>query len=288
MPDPLLGVISHILPFSCVDGPGSRMVVFLQGCNMDCPGCQNPHTIGHCDGCLSCVESCPNQALSPTGAPRQRQLDAQRCQQCDHCISQCPRSGNPRSQVTSVEALLATIRTHAPLLDGVTFSGGEATLQHRFLAALMARLKADPQCAHLSLLIDSNGLLAPQHWPALLAHCDGVMIDIKAMEATLHRQLTGRDPQRVIRSIEYLAAQQKLTELRWLVVQGLNDTEAEFTALCELLKALPQSISLRLNGYRHHGVREAGRQWPQTDSARLQALAQQLAHQGISSHCVTA
>lgn len=29
---------------SMVDGPGVRTVVFLQGCDLHCPGCQNPST----------------------------------------------------------------------------------------------------------------------------------------------------------------------------------------------------------------------------------------------------
>ena len=29
---------------SLVDGPGVRTVVFLQGCDLHCPGCQNPST----------------------------------------------------------------------------------------------------------------------------------------------------------------------------------------------------------------------------------------------------
>ena len=40
-----LGLLADIVPFSWVDGPGNRYVVFLQGCNFGCIACHNPHTI---------------------------------------------------------------------------------------------------------------------------------------------------------------------------------------------------------------------------------------------------
>lgn len=40
-----VGLLADIVPFSWVDGPGNRFVVFLQGCNFDCTACHNPHTI---------------------------------------------------------------------------------------------------------------------------------------------------------------------------------------------------------------------------------------------------
>jgi pyruvate formate lyase activating enzyme len=39
------GLLADVVPSSCVDGPGNRFVVFLQGCNFDCLACHNPHTI---------------------------------------------------------------------------------------------------------------------------------------------------------------------------------------------------------------------------------------------------
>ena len=42
---PRRGFVADTIPFSNVDGPGNRFVVFLQGSNFDCVACHNPHTI---------------------------------------------------------------------------------------------------------------------------------------------------------------------------------------------------------------------------------------------------
>lgn len=40
-----LGRVAGAVPFSAVDGTGSRYVIFLQGCGFDCLTCHNPATI---------------------------------------------------------------------------------------------------------------------------------------------------------------------------------------------------------------------------------------------------
>lgn len=37
--------VADVVPFSWVDGPGNRFVLFLQGCNFNCLACHNPQTI---------------------------------------------------------------------------------------------------------------------------------------------------------------------------------------------------------------------------------------------------
>jgi pyruvate formate lyase activating enzyme len=38
-------LVADLVDASCVDGPGNRFVVFLQGCTFNCLACHNPHTI---------------------------------------------------------------------------------------------------------------------------------------------------------------------------------------------------------------------------------------------------
>ncbi|TKB50013.1 YjjW family glycine radical enzyme activase [Ferrimonas sediminicola] len=277
--------VSRILAFSCVDGPGSRLVIFFQGCNMDCPGCHNPQTIGQCNQCGDCVTHCPNGALSlehGLGQRKRRRCDRRLCQGCDLCLPHCPRSANPNAQSFEVSELVERIALHAPLLDGVTFSGGEATLQRQFLARMCQELDRDPRTAQLGRLIDSNGLLAAGHWPTLLERVDGVMLDIKALDGSIHRRLTGRSNAMVLESARLLARAGKLIELRWLVVEGVNDGDAEVEALVRLWHSLPSPPPLRLNRFRHHGVSARGRALGETGPSTMEALHHRLALAGVS------
>ncbi|MFH0865053.1 MAG: 4Fe-4S cluster-binding domain-containing protein, partial [Bacteroidota bacterium] len=37
-------LITKIVKDSILDGPGCRYVVFVKGCNLNCPWCHNPET----------------------------------------------------------------------------------------------------------------------------------------------------------------------------------------------------------------------------------------------------
>ena len=152
-------VVSKILTFSCVDGPGNRLVIFLQGCNFDCKSCHNPHTIGQCDDCGDCVAQCPTQALSIYeqeqddqslgGQSLQTQKhvtqirwDAPLCSHCDHCLAVCPQQSNPKTRQYSVAEMLTAIRKNSLFITGITVTGGEATLQLKFIIALFEAIKS--------------------------------------------------------------------------------------------------------------------------------------------------
>ena len=100
------------------DGPGLRLVVFLQGCNFLCLYCANPDTIVSSGGTATDAEEIVRMALS------QKAFFGRR--------------------------------------GGITFSGGEPTLQASGLLPLFRRLKEED----IHICLDTNGSV----WNLSLIH----------------------------------------------------------------------------------------------------------------------
>lgn len=272
--------VSKIIPFSCVDGPGSRLALFLQGCNLRCRNCHNPWTMGRCNNCGECVPQCPHQALSLSGGKVVWQADV--CEQCDTCLQMCPHQATPMAQTMSVDEVLHQIRKASLFIEGITVSGGEATTQLPFVADLFTAIKADPQLQSLTCLIDSNGLLSETGWEKLLPVCDGAMLDLKAWDSARHMALTGRDNAQIKRSITLLAQRGKLTELRLLVIPGQVDYLQHIDSLAVFISQLG-NVPVRLNAFHAHGVFGEASEWASATPNDVQQLATALQQRSVDN-----
>lgn len=272
--------VSKFLSWSVVDGPGNRFVLFLQGCNYRCVTCHNPHTIGICSDCGSCVAVCPSGALTKVG--RKVAHDPGPCIACDSCLAACPTHANPMVRRMTAADVVELLRRNAPFLNGLTVSGGEATLQIDFLIELFAAVKASPELAHLTLFIDSNGHLPAKGWRKVLPLTDGVMLDIKSFDPERHRRLTGADNDLSLASARLLADAGKLYELRFLLIPGETDRPEELAALISLARELGPNTRLRLNAFQHHGVRGPAASWPAMPRNGVEAAAATLRAAGIA------
>jgi len=287
--------VSKILNFSCVDGPGNRLVIFLQGCNFSCKNCHNPHTIGMCDSCGECIAHCPAQALSLVGTGSlyepydlanskkkvRLQWNAELCTECDTCLAVCSRQSTPKTQQYSVDEMLTAIRKNSLFITGITVTGGEATLQLPFIIALFAAVKAAQDLQHLTCMVDSNGSLSDAGWEKLLPVIDGAMIDLKAWQQATHLWITGREHHRVFRSLALLAMHDKLYEVRLLHIPGITDFDIDIDALAGYLTKLPETTRIRLNAFQHHGVTGEASEWKTCSEADIQQLAGQLRQRGV-------
>jgi YjjW family glycine radical enzyme activase len=274
------GHLNDVIRFSAVDGPGNRFVVFLQGCNYNCIACHNPYTINECDSCGICVEPCPEAALFYDGR-QQVAVDDDLCTNCDICIQVCPTDSTPLSKMVRLDTVIKQIEEVHPFISGVTVSGGEPTMQPDFVASLFCSLKCSDTLAHLTTFVDSNGSADRGVWDRLLPVMDGAMIDLKALDPEVHREMTGADNAPVLDSIRYLAEWQRLYEVRLLMVPGRNDSPAVVEKTARWLYDIDPSLRIKLIGFRQHGVRPQFADIPEAKAAHLELLADIIKGVGI-------
>lgn len=112
------------------DGPGIRLVVFLQGCNFRCLYCANPDTIIMQGGTLTPIDEIVQKA-----------------------VNERPFFGKK---------------------GGVTFSGGEPTLQAESLLPLVDALHEH----NISVCIDTNGSISTEAARELYRRVDLVLLDV--------------------------------------------------------------------------------------------------------------
>ena len=279
------GLVTDTITFSNVDGPGNRFVVFLQGCNFDCIACHNPYTINICNECGECVTACPSGAIgfSPIG---RLEWSRDACQGADACIAVCPWDATPRSVVRPVWELLAEIRTAAPFLSGITLSGGEATQQADFVRELFGAVKSDPATAHLTCFVDSNGAADRSTWKSLLPVMDAAMIDLKCLDPEIHKLMTGQPNDQVLESIRYLAAVDRLYEVRLLLLPGINDDPGLLDRTASWLADLDPTMRIKLIGFRHHGVRPTTKGLVEPTAEQMANYHDTFATRGLFSLCV--
>ncbi len=169
------------------DGPGLRLVVFLQGCNFRCLYCANPDTITTKGGTLTDPEEIVRMA-----------------------VSQKPFFGKR---------------------GGITFSGGEPTLQAEALLPLFRRLKEE----NIHICLDSNGGLWNEQVEELLKLTDLVLLDIKEFNPVHHQKLTGRSNEQTLRTAEWMEENHLPFWLRYVLVPGYSDFETDIRGLGEQL-----------------------------------------------------
>ena len=141
---------------SRTDGPGHRVVLFLQGCHLRCPWCHLPHSQpaeapllffpALCLHCGRCQQVCP-QSVHRVGA-QEHDLDHESCLRCGKCVDACPVSSRERfsgalalpTREASITALWDLLYPQLDLLrdiGGLTVSGGEPLLQSHALTPLL-------------------------------------------------------------------------------------------------------------------------------------------------------
>jgi pyruvate formate lyase activating enzyme len=227
-------VINKIIPFSNVDGPGNRVAIFFQGCNINCLYCHNHETIKKCIHCLACIPGCPTGAIEAVDG--KVVFDEKLCTECDQCIKTCQYSSSPRTKEYSIEELVEYIDGFKVFVRGITVSGGEPTLHADFITELFKKVKP----LGLTCFVDTNGFFDKAQIAALIEETDKFMVDIKAVEQI--ETLCGTKMKNNLENLKFLLNKDKVYEVRTVITKDYMDVENTLNTVASILKAYPEVI----------------------------------------------
>jgi pyruvate formate lyase activating enzyme len=230
--DRISAPVFDIQRFSLHDGPGIRSLVFLKGCALHCPWCQNPESQDHepivafyrdrCVESFECEASCPEDAIERDGF----RVAYARCTGCGLCVDACPSGALRRiGEEHTPEQLMEKLRADVPYYEssggGVTFTGGEPTLHPRFLDRMLDLCRSES--IHTNL--ETSGTFSLTKWAPILAKLDLIYFDLKLLDPEAHARQLGSSYETIEKNALALAKMGLPVEFRMPVVPGFTDTE---------------------------------------------------------------
>jgi pyruvate formate lyase activating enzyme len=117
---------------------------------------------------------------------------------------------------------------------GLTISGGEPLIQHRFVLKLSAAV----QKLGVHTAIETNGYFGERLSDDDLASIDLVMLGLKAITPELHREITGMDHKPVQKFARRLATGKRPVWIRFVIVPGFTDDMDEVGRMADFAAEL--------------------------------------------------
>jgi len=258
------GMLFDIRRYAIHDGPGIRTTVFFKGCPLRCAWCHNPESQSpaqelmlrpaRCISCGACAGACSELAIQPVDG--RYVTDRAACTVCGECVTACYADARQIvGREYSVEEVMAVVERDRDFYlqsnGGVTFSGGEPLMQPDFLLALLQACKR----AGLHTALDTSGYAAWETIERVLPYVDLLLYDLKLMDDTGHRQITGVPNRRILDNLHRLSARGLPIWLRLPLIPGINDDDENLAATAAFAVALPNPAPLYILPY--HNSAEA-------------------------------
>lgn len=241
--------INKIIDMSFIDGPGCRISVFLQGCNMKCIYCHNPETQNVCTSCKKCINVCNSKAIN---FDEKVIYNKDKCTNCDECINICSNYSSPKITYYTAKELFDYINKYKNFIDGVTFSGGECTLYTDFIVEFTKTVHEETK---LTVFVDTNGYVEKKYLDKLIDNVDGFMFDLKAFENDTHKKVTDVENDIIFENINMCSSVNKLYEIRTVLLENINDDEVVFIKQVDFIKNLNDYTKFKLIPFRNYGVK---------------------------------
>lgn len=259
--------VFNIQSYSIHDGPGIRTTVFVKGCPLRCLWCANPESnaaypelmtyASKCTGCGRCVAVCPQKAV--TVAPYEERYaastDRGKCVNCGACVAACPNGAREiAGKNMTVEEVLAEVKKDKLFFDGsgggMTISGGEALVHAEFSANLFAAARAEG----IHTAIETSSFAPREVIDRVFSHVELGLLDVKHMDSTEHRRLTGVPNERILENIRHIHDDLKVPViLRVPTIPGYNDSVENISRVAAFAASLGADVSVNLLPYHRLG-----------------------------------
>ncbi len=170
------------------------------------------------------------------------------CVLCGECVRACPLHLRKICGVEYTAGELAEkLLKDKVIFDmnggGVTVSGGEPTGQPEFLLELLERLKG------IHRAMETCGYCQPDTFRRILERLDYVIMDIKMVDAELHKKWTKRDNGLILENLEQLKKSGLPFRIRIPLIPGVNDTDKNMEDTAKLLKGARELEKVELLPY---------------------------------------
>ncbi len=227
------GWVHSVESFGTVDGPGVRMVVFLQGCPMRCAYCHNPDTWQEKRGTLTDSEELIEKFLRNRSYYKNGGITVS--------------GGEPLCQGAFVTDLFRKAKKEgiSTCLDtsGVMFPYRKATSGWK------------PAQNGIHEEIRNHGTEGSlKEYEELLAVTDLVLLDIKHTEEEVHRKLTGHSNEATFAFLEFLEEQKIPVWIRRVAVPGYTDEEEELFRLGRYIGGFSNVKAVEVLPYHTMGI----------------------------------
>jgi pyruvate formate lyase activating enzyme len=157
-----------------------------------------------------------------------------RCRYCHNPDTWTMTNGIPVTVAEAARELRKYRHGLKVMSGGLTVSGGEPLMQHRFVVKLFSAAKG--MGVHTAL--DTNGYYGDRLSDADLDLIDLVLLDIKAWNPGRHRHLTGMDVGPTLAFASRLAARRRPVWVRYVLVPGLTDDIGEIDRIANFAAGL--------------------------------------------------